>query len=179
MLTTPTVAAALISPFVPAPEIDLALRVTTHEIVAVNPTDRPEILFVFDAHSTPRGALVVPARGQARWSVLPGGLRGLEFVVATRNDLGTACTFKWTFEAFAALADDFVWIDVDRGRAHAWKRTQQGFAPLAPELLGGSVPPPNFLCAPSNAAHVPVITPHKGSAGEVPPRLERQPLPPI
>jgi hypothetical protein len=174
MLTTLTVAAvALVAP----PELDLALRVRSTEFLAVNPTSRPEIVFLTDGSGRVRGSFVVPPQSSVRCDVPAGAWSDLALVAATRCERGIAATGAWSLERLAQHTDDFVWLDVERGASHAWMRHERGFAPLAPEDF--SVPPPAFLSSRPGSKHVPSITPHDARAADVPPRLERTPLPPV
>lgn len=178
MLLSTLFTAALSAAVAPSPVIDLALRVTPKRFTALNPTDRPELVFLFDTRSERRATLIVPARGQVDVALPEGALRGLNMVIATRTESGPVTTNAWNLEALARRGDDFMWIDVERGVEHAWQRTHNGFAPLFLQGFEGRSAP-LFLSAPPPATHVPVVTPHHGSSGAIPPRLERQPLPPV
>ena len=168
MLTTLLLAVVPAAAQVSVPELDLTVRVSATRFAAVNPTDRPELVFVFDRLRGHRATLVVPARGTVDLRFPAGTLHGLEIVVATRIDAGTVATSPWSLETLA-LAPEGVWFEVENGRERTgWND---------PTSCASGRSAPNTMCAPPT--HVPVVSPHDGESPDAPPRLERRPLPPV
>lgn len=178
MLTTLLVAAALLAPLGAQPQLDLALRVDATRLVALNPTEQPELVLLFDRQTGRRATLVVPARGSVDLRFRAGALDGLELRVVTRTERGMHTSASWSLERLRAC-DGTVWFDVDASPFHAWLPADSGARALAADgAPAGALPTP--LCQPPPAAsHIPVITPHDARKQDLAPRLERKPLPPV
>ena len=185
MLSTLCCAAALCaaSDEVPvlARELQLAVRVTPTSFVALNPTDQPEVVVLFDRASGRNAKLIVPAHGAVDAGFPAATLRGLELAIVARSAGGPVVCGTWSVEALRDRTRDFVWFDAEQGHAHAWSRTPNGFE-LLDEQANAAGFGPHLMCSPPPPAplpHVPVITPNDGSKGDLPPRLRRDPLPPV
>lgn len=186
MLSTLLVAAALCAPVERAidptaqHDLDLALKVESTHLVAVNPTPRPIALVLSDRDHGRRAVLIVPAGAQVETHFAPSALQGLSVSIATRDDAGLCATGSYSLEALRDRTHDFVWFDAHDEQVHAWVWSRGKFVLVdehARETSGDGA----SLCAPPlpPAMHVPVITPHDGQRGDIAPHLAKKPLPPV
>jgi len=166
----------------PAPEsgavLELMARVSATRIVALNPTERAHLLVFSNSEGTLRSTAVVPAGAGAEYDFPRGTLDGLGVALVTRDAGGVHSTGRLSLADMVRRNIDLVWIETVSGEAWAW-----GDLPAGPALLPvqpGSTPGFESLMAPSApATHVPVITPTDKPKGELPPRIEPDPLPPV
>jgi len=162
---------------VSAREMELAVRVTATRLIAFNPTDRPEFVLLENRERGHRATLIVPPHARLDLRFPAQALEGLVMTIAARTGAGVVLSERWSVEELSRTTHGFVWFDAGRGHSHAWMETPRGFELITREARS-ECSASHSMCAPP-AAHVPVITPYDGRAGDLPPRLEHDPLPPV
>jgi hypothetical protein len=167
----------------PAAALQLVVRIEEGHFLAFNPTPLPELIeFTCDARGT-RAVVVISAYEDVDFTFEPGAIDGVQMEVFA-DDLGTVeHSGRWSLEKLRDNAGNGAWIENSCGHAHTWASKDTAWYAL--ESLGddnsGSA---HSLCMPPAippppAPHVPVITPDDSQYGDLPPRLESKPLPPV
>ncbi len=162
-------------------DLQLGLHVTSTHLSAVNPTDAPELLVFVDRDSGNSAHVVVPAHGVFEANFPAWTLTGLELTIVAHGPSGVAVSSGWSLEGLRNRSQDYLWFDLEHEHAHAWARTPHGFELLDAQGNSQDIGP-HMSCSPSAPAaqpHVPVVTPDDGSNGDLPPRLRRDPAPPV
>ena len=158
--------------------LELLARVSDTRLVALNPGTRPQLL-VF---SHPRGAVltqvVIPAGGNLEYDFPHGTLNGLALELVARNERGLCSSGELSLTALVRGEFDLIWMESSERSIHTW-----GDLPTGPTLVPATRDSGSgflSLSAPSAPApHVPVITPTDKPKGDLPPRIEPNPLPPV
>jgi hypothetical protein len=158
----------------PVAILELLAQVGETRFAASNPTWRPELLVFFDGDGAALAGLVLPAGGDARFAFPRGTLDWLGVALFTRDAGVVRTTGELVLSELTQF--DLLWVESVEGRLHAWGALPSGFVHVPASNAGplGPVAPP-----PIAAPHVPVITPTDKPKGDLPPRIERKPLPPV
>jgi len=165
----------------PAPEsgavLELMARVSATRIVALNPTERAHLLVFSNAEGTLRSTAVVPAGAGAEYDFPRGTLDDLAVALVTRDADGLHSTGLLSLAEMVRSDLDLVWVETVEGEARAWGDLPAG--PVALPVLEGTGGFESQMAPSTAPAHVPVITPTDKPKGELPPRIEPDPLPPV
>lgn len=156
---------------------ELALAVGATHLSAVNSSDSPIALLFQGRSDTRREVLVIPAGGRIDSHFAPSLLRELDLVVLARGDEGPIRSAPYSLDALRQRAFEGCWFDLEASGVSAWIGGPSEFNGIDTRGRdnGASAGSANAVAP----RHVPVITPHDGRGVELPPRLERRPLPPV
>lgn len=156
---------------------ELALSLGATHLSVVNSSDAPVALMLQGRSDTRREVLVIPAGGRIDSHFAPGALRGLELVVLARGVEGRIRSAPFELDALRERGFEACWFDLEPAGVSAWVRGRSEFDGIDRHGRDNGA---SAGCANAVAPrHVPVITPHDGRGVELPPRLERRPLPPV
>lgn len=166
----------------PAP-VDVGISVTATRFYARNYSATTHVL-MFQSGST----LIWRTLGAGcdlAWDYPTQFLNGVRLEVASWSDGAWRRTGTIALDQVAARGTDALWIQGNVART-SWSEIgaalfveTTGESLFPPDLPGASsagTDPENALLAP---VHVPVITPSEGPQGDVPPKIEDRPLPPV
>ena len=167
----------------------LVARVTPSRLVAVNPSASAQLLVFRDARGFRRGMLALPPHGSLDHALPAGTLDSLTLEVVSRaipSNGGSPwrTSGELGLREIAAQRYDALWIEAAAGHNHVWGERGESFGSLAPQSERKSDATLHAECESPDpqavfSAHVPVVTPGDKSKGDLPPRLEKKPLPPI
>jgi hypothetical protein len=155
------------------------IHVTATQFRARNFSSVPQ-LYVFK--ETSGGEIAVRpllAGGEMAFSFPADALADFEVEVASKDRGVWSNTGLLKLQGLNSHEGSLVWIEVSSGRASAWLETGGGSLPLesgASELPGRVV---ETIRESDFPTHVPVITPSDHPSGDLPPKLEDKPLPPV
>lgn len=163
--------------------MDVGITITTTQFRARSYSAVPH-LFVFRETQTGRIALSTLRMGaELAFSFPPRALVDFQLEVVAFEHGAWKDTGAFELAPLATRAATLVWIRSSKTRAHAWLEQDGTLALLAtgPTLLPASIEPASEHSAENLMAppHVPVITPTGRPKGDLPPKLEDHPLPPI
>lgn len=164
----------------------VGIQITATQFRARNLSSIPQV-FVFRETSGGEIALCpLVAGGEMVFSFPADAITSLEFEVISRrggawSDTGFMKLDGMKLDASSADAGSIVWIRSNTGHSPAWLETRGGFAPFESEA---STLPTRVLDTLRDdeslpPTHVPVITPSDRPNGDIPPKLEDGPLPPV
>jgi hypothetical protein len=167
----------------PAAALQLVVRIEEGHFLAFNPTPLPELIeFTNDARGT-RAVVVIAAFEDVDYTFEPGAIDGVQADVFADEDGLVKHSGRWSLEKLRDNAVYGAWIEDSCGHAHIWASKETAWYAIDPTDAGdlGSV---HSLCVPPAippppAPHVPVITPDDSQYGDMPPRLDSKPLPPV
>ncbi len=158
--------------------LELLARVNATRLVALNPTARPQLLYFSERRGAVLARVVIPAGGSLEYDFPHGTLSGLEFELLARDRNGLRSSGRLPLTALVEGEFDLIWMESVGRSLHTW-----GELPTGPALVPATrAPGPGLelLVAPAALApHVPVITPTDKPKGDLPPRIEPEPLPPV
>jgi hypothetical protein len=178
MLSTSLLLAALASVPLPtlhdgAPAVEVELTISDTRVAATNATDSPKLLVIRGEDRRVAARVVLAARETV---TLEGPARD---VCATRVEV-VARTGEGLVRSHAVDLGDACAGGVERIEFERRGASYAAFGSRAPsrgpEPTGGD---PSRCTAPAPPPHVPVINPTDGRPGDLPPKLERTPLPPV
>jgi hypothetical protein len=155
------------------------IHVTATQFRARNLSSVPQ-LFVFK--ETSGGEIVVRpllAGGEMAFSFPAHALADFEVEVASKTHGAWSHTGLFKLEGLNTHEGSLVWIESNTGRATAWLETSGESLALD---SGGSELPNRVvetIREDDSPTHVPVITPSDHPSGDLPPKLEERPLPPV
>lgn len=157
------------------------IQITATQFRARNLSSVPQI-FVFKETAGGEIALrLLSAGGEMMFSFPADALADLELEVVSRQHGAWSDTRLLKLGGLNAGAGSVLWIQSNAGRASAWLESHGDFLALD---SGESTLPSRVLETasadePLPPTHVPVITPSDRPNGDLPPRLEDDPLPPV
>jgi hypothetical protein len=161
----------------PTADLELVARLGETRMSAHNPGERPQLLIVgeLDGCARVRTWLAPGATLDARFP--HGSLSGLALEVVSFGPFGVTSSGLLPLTELASAGFDAFWVESTAGGSHAWGRsgpttTALGAASSGFSGLSAGARPPKPV-------HVPVVTPADRRNGDVPPRLEKKPLPPL
>ncbi len=155
------------------------IHVTATQFRARNFSSVPQ-LFVFK--ETSGGEIAVRpllAGGEMAFSFPADALADFEVEVASKDRGVWSNTGLLKLDGLNTHDGSLVWIESNNGRASAWLESSGSYLPLesgASELPGRVV---ETIRETESPTHVPVITPSDHPNGDLPPKLEERPLPPV
>ena len=158
--------------------LELMARVSETRIVALNPTGRAQLLVFSNSEGTLRSTAVVPPGAGAEYDFPRGTLDGLALALVIRDEHGVHSTGRLSLADMVRRDLDLVWVESVDGEARAWGDLPAGPTSI-PVQNGSGSGLENLMAAPAPAPHVPVITPTDKPKGDLPPRIEPDPLPPV
>lgn len=178
VLAAPALALPLIATSAGAQrDFELELTLEGAHLRAHNLGATPIALLFTSPSDARRAQLVIPAGATLETHFAPHVVRGLEFVVAGRNDCGPLRSVAFDLDTLRARSGGAVWFDLEHCGVSAWVRGERVFTGIDSfGLDNGEKAEPSNVSAPR---HVPVITPQDGRLRQTPPRLERLSLPPV
>ena len=157
-------------------ELELVSLVGTTHLSLVNPTARPALVRLADAGGHDLATLVVPARGQRSFEFPRRTLAGTTLTVLAATFEGPRRAGPYSVERLIEAGYRAVWFESAGPGLHAWGELPTGPALVDPDpgALNATAPRP---IAPG--PHVPVVNPANGPRGDLPPRIEPAPPPPV
>jgi hypothetical protein len=163
----------------PEATLELLARVNETRLVALNPSTRPQLLVFSHRHGGAPTQVVVPAGGHLQYDFPHGTLNGLELELVARGEHGLRSSGELSLTGLVHGEFDLIWMETVDGSVHTWGQLPTGSALVPPQRDSDSgflnLPAPSAPAAP----HVPVITPIDKPKGDLPPRIEPEPLPPV
>lgn len=164
--------------------IDVGFQITASDFVAHNYSDRSQAL-VF--HHDGNHALYVLLPGEdVSWSIPSNLTASVELEIVSRGVLGTwLVSDALGLDGLVASNVPSVWLQSTTPRSLFWVETGAGFVTcatkpsLCAEDLGDPVSASSDDAPTFESMQVPVITPGPQPAGDVPPKIEPVPLPPV
>lgn len=164
--------------------VEVGIRVTTTQFVARNFTEYPQVFLFNDCQSISTVLFTLPAGCDVRWSFPGQALTGVQIeVVSLRNgawhDSGTL-----PLEDVITHGAQALWVQTTDAHSLSWLQVgndlsllpaQGDLLPLAVQACNN----PDVANTLYEPAHVPVITPSDHPTGDLPPKLEDKPLPPV
>ena len=162
----------------PAP-IEVCLHVGATSFRALNRGEQP-LLLVF--HADGNVALqVLPAYAEVAWSFPRHALDGIAVEVASRRLGAWVSTGTLALGGLLVADEGELWITSTEDGASAYAVTASGLEPVA--ASAGALTSDDDAPLPGATGpgpmHVPVITPSDVPQGDLPPKIEEQPLPPV
>jgi hypothetical protein len=177
LLTAPALPVAA-----PAP-IEVGLHVGTSEFYAHNYSDRAQVL-VF--HQDGNHAMYVLAPGEdVRWNITSESLTSVELEIVSRGGYDTwLTTDALVLDGLVPAGVPDVWMQSAAPRSIYWVEYQGSFLRwdtkpgLCAEELITPISSETDSLPEFESLHVPVVTP-TGTGGDLPPKIEPVPLPPV
>jgi hypothetical protein len=159
--------------------LELVVRVEESRLCLFNPTDAPELVVLAAPGHEPRATVAVPAHTALEYRFVSRALDGLEITIYARGDDGLHKSRSVSFDELRSSTGEQTTSFVACGdHVHPWVRDGLHWIKIDPPDAGhGSLPcnTPN----PPASTHVPAITPSDCQRANLPPRLEKKPLPPV
>jgi hypothetical protein len=161
--------------------LQLVVHVDSDRFFAYNPTSHAELLLFTDTASGTRAVVALAAFAETDYRC-PDSVRGsIDVQVVASDAAGLVYGGRWSLEDLYEQSNDGVWLEATHSHAHGWTHDGSGWLGLDAIDAGTGAhslctPPP---AAPPDPLHVPGITPSDVHQGDLPPRLESKPLPPV
>jgi len=160
--------------------LELVARLGETRMSVYNPGQLPQLLILGELGGVARARTWIAPGAQLDTRFAPGSLAGLALEVVSFTDGGTHSSGMLALEDIASAGYDAFWIETTSQGSHAWGRSGSSLWTIGPGDAGltglaFSVPTVRAL----RPTHVPVVSPSDRKNGDVPPRLERKPLPPL
>jgi hypothetical protein len=161
-------------------QLELVARLGETRMSAHNPGERPQLLIVGEVDGDARARTWLAPGASLETRFPPGSLDGLALEVVSFGPGGVTSSGALALAELAAAGFDAVWIETSSLGSQTWGRSGALTSALSASSLGlsglsANAPRP----APPKPVHVPVVTPADRRNGDVPPRLEKKPLPPL
>ena len=161
------------------PALELVVRVDASRLRLRNPSDVPELVILADRADGPSVTLTLAPHAELEFSYATSALANFELTVVSRGADGVHVSPSLALGALVACADVRASCSVARSdHGHAWLWSGSRWVPIVSSSTHGE-PLPISGSNSSPAAHVPVITPSEGQRGDLPPKLEKKPLPAV
>lgn len=161
--------------------IVVGIQITATQFRARNLSSIPQIFVFKEAAGGEIALCPLSAGGEMLFSFPGDAFANLELEVVSRHHGAWSDTGLVKLGGLNAGAGSLVWIQSSTGRASAWLESQGDFVPL--ESSGSALPGPVAESMREGESlpptHVPVITPSDHPSGDLPPKLEERPLPPV
>jgi len=159
-------------------ELELLARVSDTRLVALNPSDRPQLLIFTTESGAVSARAVLPAGAGLEYDFPRGTLHGLGLELVARDEGGLRSTGQLSLAGLVRGGYELVWMESAGDGLYAFGELPSGPVPIQATRDADSGL--HILTAPSTPApHVPVITPTDKPKGDLPPRIEPEPLPPV
>ena len=162
--------------------LELVARLGESRLSAFNPGRHPQLLVLGELDGVARARTWLAPGGTLDARFAPGTLAGLALEVVSFTAHGMRSSGALALESIAAEGLDAFWVESNDAASRAWGRRGESLLALAPcdALLGGfALSMPAASPRAPRPTHVPVITPADRKNGNLPPRLEKKPLPPF
>lgn len=154
-----------------ATPVEFVARITDERFVAVNSSGEAQVLLFTDIGGGRTARALVAAGSEIAFDFPAGTLHNLLLRVVTAKNGSVSTSAEYDLGALAAGNYEFVWLESQAQFMTAW-----GMSPAGPSHLPSTTEP---TMQAASAPHVPVITPTDKPNGDLPPRIEEQPLPPV
>jgi hypothetical protein len=165
---------------------DVGVHVTPTQLVARNFSSVPQLLAFRDAGSGLRALITLHSGGRLEFSYPREALELVQLEVLCERSGSWSTSGALDLGGTLACGEETFWIQQLHHHSCTWLQvgTQLALVEAGPSLLPralqredeGAVDGFSASCAPT---HVPVITPGEKPRGDLPPKLERRPLPPV
>ena len=155
-----------------ASPVEFVARVTDQRLIAVNSSREAQLLLFRDREGGRRASSVIAAGGEIAFDFPGGTLNQLLLRVVSVGTGSVVSSAEYDLGALASGSFEFVWMESASGAVSAW-----GMSPVGPSYLPSTSEP--TITNQATAPHVPVITPTDKPNGDLPPRIEEKPLPPV
>ncbi len=160
--------------------VEIVARVGETRFLAVNPGELPQLLLFGDPARGVRAALVLPPGGEIESRFPTSALEGLALELVSSTPAGLASSGAFWLEPLRDERYDAVLMAGSPSGTLAFGERGGSVQALAPDCaltsLAASAGP---IAASLLPAHVPVATPADKKNGDLPPRMENKPLPPM
>lgn len=164
-------------------ETQLVFRASPTRLVAVNPSVRPQVLWVRDVAGDRAAATVVPAGGDVEFRFPWGTLDGLDLEVVSRHAGGISSSGAIELDDATLPGFDAVFVESSEGGTQIFGRRHGGlFTIETSQGTWSCMDAPFMAVAPTprpTPRHVPVVDPAGKKKGDAPPKLDKKPLPPV
>lgn len=154
--------------------VEFIARLTHERFVAVNSTDRPQLIVLSDRDGVRSARTVIAAGGEVEFDFPGGTLDQLLMRVVSFAGTTVSSTADYDLASIASQRFEFFWMEKRGTLVNAW-----AMGPAGATFLPGETTTTVGLATQPMAPHVPVITPTDKPKGDLPPRIEEKPLPPV
>jgi hypothetical protein len=157
-------------------ELELVALIEPARLALVNPTAVPALARILDEEGFELATFSVPARGERVLDFSRRSLEGTALGVVVAAPEGALVSGRYSVDRILESGFHTVWFESAGRAVHAWGELPTGPAyadPLAPPLRTSATKPA------SPSPHVPVVIPANKPKGDLPPRIELKPLPPV
>jgi hypothetical protein len=163
------------------PSVELGVHLTSTTFRARNFSD-VEQLMVFSNGAGEPVFVVLPVGAYVEYDFQPEDLDGVRMEVVSLREGAWKASGAQLLTVNAATGEETMWFQPGERRVHTW---QQDGCEVSERDPSGTLLPDGFidqgtqsdlLLAPT---HVPVITPWGGNGGDLPPRIDPNPLPDV
>ena len=162
---------------------ELVMLVTSTRFAAVNPTASSQLLIFREIVGGARASVLVPPGGDVDYAFASGTLHGLSLEVVSSVGDTLSTTGALSLEGLAASEFDDVWVFSYLTHSHAWGESLAQFWLVSPIDADFDASAHSDCAEPDGSSlpliHVPGITLDGKTPGDLPPRLEPEPLPPV
>jgi hypothetical protein len=162
---------------------ELVMLVTPTRFAAVNPTASSQLLIFREIVGGARASVLVPPGGDVDYAFASGTLNALSLEVVSSIGSTLSTSGALSLEGLAASGFDDVWVHSYVTHSHAWGEILAQFwlvAPIDPAFDASA----HSGCAEPESStlplfHIPGCTPLDAPPTDLPPRLEKEPLPAV
>jgi len=161
-------------------QVELVARLSENRMSAFNPGERPQLVILGEVDGTHRASTWIAPGGTFDARFPTSSLSRLALEVVSFGPDGVRSSGALAMAGLAAAGFDALWIETSPLGTQTWGRYGNQAVALAacsPGLSGLCSNAPRS--SPPRPIHVPVVTPADRRNGDVPPRLEKKPLPPM
>jgi hypothetical protein len=162
---------------------ELVMLVTPTRFAAVNPTASSQLLIFREIVGGARASVLVPPGGDVDYAFASGTLHGLSLEVVSSVDGTQSTTSALALENLAAAEFEDVWVLSYLTHSHAWGELLGQFWLVSPigsafdDSAHSDCTEPDSSTLP--LIHIPVVVPADKTQGDLPPRIEQEPLPAV
>ncbi|HVS10912.1 MAG TPA: hypothetical protein VMS76_13675 [Planctomycetota bacterium] len=162
---------------------ELVMLVTPTRFAAVNPTASSQLLIFREIVGGARASVLVPPGGDVDYAFASGTLHGLSLEVVSSVNGALSTTGALSLEELATAEFEDVWVFSYLDHSHAWGESLAQFW-LVPPIDSAFDDSLHTGCAEPDSStlplfHIPVITSSDIPPGDLPPRIEEEPLPAV
>jgi hypothetical protein len=157
-------------------ELELAAVLEAARLALVNPTHAPALVRVLDGRGSELETFAVAAYGERVLDFPRNTLAGTTLALVVMSSSGRLASGAYSVDGILEGGFRAVWFESVGRTMNAWGElpTGPGYIEPVPTSLGGAATAP---VTPS--VHVPVVIPANKPKGDLPPRIEPKPLPPV
>ncbi len=156
--------------------VEIVARVGETRFLAVNPGERPQLLVFGDPVHGVRASLCLPPGGEIESRFPTSALEGVAFELVSWTPEGFTSSGAFWLDSLRDERFDAVLVAGSPNGTLTFGQRHGSLQQLAPDCALTSLA---ATAPPSLPVHVPVITPADKKTGDLPPRLEPKPLPPM